>query len=235
MPPPPGSLPRRILNLPRFPEHTHSPTGHTPHAEMGYLSPWTPRSGSSLSYPTPHTHSARVPEIWLNVSEQKRNTELDPEWGQGWTDRKGQRASQTPPTPPPFPHLGTPGWGSTRGPSGARGSPGHQERAWGAHTGGCGCGCPACHRSGSRGSTDPRGRSHQQPWSRPPWSRTASRVHRSWGEGVRMRGRQLGPQEKGVQADTSAPKGEETELGWGGGWRKGCRAAQGPSTHPLTP
>ena len=52
---------------------------------------------------------------------------------------------------------------------------------------------------------------------------------------MKRRGQQLGPQEKGVQADTSAPKGEETELGWGGGWRKGCRAAQGPSTHPLTP
>ena len=48
--------------------------------------------------------------------------------------------------------------------------------------------------------------------------------------GERGAGRHVSPQGRGDRARVSLGSSS-----WGGGWKKGCRAAQGPSTHPLTP
>lgn len=48
--------------------------------------------------------------------------------------------------------------------------------------------------------------------------------------GERGAGRHVSPQGQGDRARVSLGSS-----GRGGGWKKGCRAAQGPSTHPLTP
>lgn len=111
-----------------------------------------------------------------------------------------------------FPYLGTLGWGSARVPAGPAAGPGHQERAWGAHTGGCGCGCPAHHRSGSRGPPNPRAKPpaalEQAPTEQDsfPCAQVLGRGCEDEGPAART------PGERGAGRHIS-PQGKETELG----------------------